>query len=135
MSNMETNLEKWHKVVYEKDFDLLNEILDENVEFHSPTLWKPKLGRDVTAYILKMIIDIFEDFEYKRQWINEDSLALEFAATVDGKNLKGIDLIRWDEEGKIVHFEVMLRPLNTLNLVFEKMTKRLQDAGFLPAAQ
>lgn len=133
MSNMEANLQRWHKVVFEKDFDLLNELLDENVEFHSPTLWKPKLGRDVTAYILQMITAMFEDFEYHREWISEDSLALEFSANVEGKNLKGIDLIRWNDEGKIIHFEVMLRPLNTLQLVFEKMTKHLQDAGFLPS--
>jgi hypothetical protein len=130
---MEANLQRWHKVVFEKDFDLLNELLDENVEFHSPTLWKPKLGRDVTAYILQMITAMFEDFEYHREWISEDSLALEFSANIEGKNLKGIDLIRWNDEGKIIHFEVMLRPLNTLQLVFEKMTKHLQDAGFLPS--
>jgi len=126
------NLERWHQVVLEKNYDLLQELLDENVEFHSPTVWKPKLGRDVTAYILEMITDIFEDFQYHRQWIDGNNFALEFSAKVDGKNLKGIDLIRWNDEGKIVHFEVMLRPINTLQLVFEKMTQRLRDAGFIP---
>jgi len=126
------NLELWHKVVLEKNYDLLQDLLDENVEFHSPTVWKPKLGRDVTAYILEMITDIFEDFQYHRQWIDGNNFALEFSAKVDGKNLKGIDLIRWNDEGKIVHFEVMLRPINTLQLVFEKMTQRLRDAGFIP---
>jgi len=126
------NLELWHKVVLEKNYDLLQGLLDENVEFHSPTVWKPKLGRDITAYILEMITDIFEDFQYHRQWIDGDNFALEFSAKVDGKNLKGIDLIRWNDEGKIVHFEVMLRPINTLQLVFEKMTQRLRDAGFIP---
>lgn len=126
------NLERWHKVVLEKDFDLLQELLDENVEFHSPTVWQPKLGRDVTAYILQMLIDIVEDFQYHREWVDGNNFALEFSANVDGKKLKGIDLIRWNDEGKIVHFEVMLRPINTLQLVFEKMTQRLRDAGFIP---
>lgn len=132
MNHTNPNLERWHKVIFEQDFDLLNELLEENVEFHSPTVWKPKLGRDVTAYILKMITDIFEDFEYHRQWVDGNNFALEFSATVDGKQLKGIDLIRWNDEGKIEHFEVMLRPINGLQLVFEKMTQRLQDAGFIP---
>jgi len=126
------NLERWHQVVLEKDFDLLQELLDENVEFHSPTVWQPKLGRDVTAYILQMLIDIVENFQYHREWIDGNNFALEFSAQVDGKNLKGIDLIRWNDEGKIVHFEVMLRPINSLQLVFEKMTQRLRDAGFIP---
>jgi SnoaL-like protein len=125
-------LELWHKVVFEKDYDLLQELLHEDVEFHSPTLWQPKLGRDVTAYILQMITGIFEDFQYHREWIDGNNFALEFSATVDGKNLKGIDLIRWNDEGQIVHFEVMLRPINTLQLVFEKMTQHLRDAGFIP---
>jgi len=132
MSNSNTNLQRWHDVIFKQDFDLLQELLDENVEFHSPTVWKPKLGRDVTAYILQMITDIFEDFEYHRQWVDGNNFALEFSATVDGKKLKGIDLIRWNDEGKIEHFEVMLRPINGLQLVFEKMTQRLQDAGFIP---
>ena len=54
------NLEKWHKVIANKDMKLLREILDESVEFHSPTLWKPKKGRDVTQFILKMVIDILK---------------------------------------------------------------------------
>ena len=128
----DSRLERWHAVVLNKDMTTLSELLADDVEFHSPTVWKPKIGKDVTQYILQMIIDIFEDFEYQREWIDGNNFALEFSAKVDGKNMKGIDLIRWNDEGKIIHFEVMLRPINGLQLVLEKMTKRLQDAGFLP---
>ncbi len=126
-------LDTWHKVVFEKDFDLLNNLLADEVEFHSPTVWAPKKGRDLTAYILQMVIDIFEDFSYHREWINGDSFALEFSAMVGDKHIKGIDLIRFNDEGKIIHFEVMMRPINGLQLMFEEMTQRLKDAGFIPA--
>lgn len=126
------NLDKWHQVVHNKDMSLLRELLAEDVEFHSPTLWAPKKGRDITQYILKMVMDIFEDFEYQRQWVDDKNLALEFSARVDDKKIKGIDLIRWNEQGQIIHFEVMLRPMNGLQLMFDKMTKHLQDAGFIP---
>ncbi len=126
------NLDRWHQVVANKDMALLRELLDENVEFHSPTVWQPKKGRDITQYILKMVIDIFQDFEYQREWIDGENLALEFSARVDDKKVKGIDLIRWNDQGKIVHFEVMLRPINGLQLMLDKMTKNLQDAGFVP---
>jgi len=128
----DSRLERWHAVVLNKDMTTLSELLADDVEFHSPTVWKPKIGKDVTQYILQMIIDIFEDFEYQREWIDGNNFALEFSAKVDGKNIKGIDLIHWNDEGKIIHFEVMLRPLNGLQLVLDKMTKRLQDAGFVP---
>lgn len=128
----DTRLDHWHKVVFEADFQRLHELLDEHVEFHSPTVWQPKLGRDVTHYILQMITDIFQDFRYHRQWVNGNDMALEFSATVDDKSIKGIDLIKWNDEGKIIHFEVMLRPINGLELVLQKMTERLQQAGFVP---
>lgn len=125
------NLERWHQVIAHKDMDLLRELLDEHVEFHSPTVWAPKKGRNVTHYILQMVIDIFDDFEYHRQWIDEHDFALEFSAKVDDKRIKGIDLIRWNDEGKIIHFEVMMRPINGLQLMFEKMTQNLKAAGFI----
>lgn len=131
MSNTEF-LTQWHKAVVGKDYDILDNLLADEVEFHSPTLWKPKEGKDVTKYILMMISQIFSDFEYHREFELEDNFGLEFSAKVDGKAVKGIDLIRLNDEGKIIHFEVMIRPLNTLQLIFEKMTAELQAAGFLP---
>jgi hypothetical protein len=125
-------LTQWHKAVIDKDYDVLDDLLADEVEFHSPTLWKPKEGKDVTKYILMMISQIFEDFEYHREFELKDNFGLEFSAKVDGKGVKGIDLIRLNNEGKIIHFEVMIRPLNTLQLIFEKMTAELQKAGFLP---
>jgi len=128
----DNRLDLWHKAVIDKDTSILRDLLDENVEFHSPTLWQPKIGRDVTHYILQTVSEIFQDFEYHREWVDGNDFALEFSARIDDKKIKGIDLIRWNDEGKIVHFEVMLRPLNGLNLMFEKMTAKLQEAGFLP---
>ncbi|NQY37376.1 MAG: nuclear transport factor 2 family protein [Alteromonadaceae bacterium] len=128
---IDTKLDKWHKVVLKKDLKLLHELLAEDVEFHSPTVWQPKLGRDVTHYILEMVIDIFQNFEYHREWVDGNNMALEFSATVDDKKIKGIDLITWNDEGQIIHFEVMLRPLNGLQLMLEKMTQKLQQAGFV----
>lgn len=128
---IDTKLDKWHKVVLKKDLKLLHELLAEDVEFHSPTVWQPKLGRDVTHYILEMVIDFFQNFEYHREWVDGNNMALEFSATVDDKKIKGIDLITWNDEGQIIHFEVMLRPLNGLQLMLEKMTQKLQQAGFV----
>lgn len=125
------SLEQWHKVVFERDFENLYALLDENVVFRTPTLWSPKEGRDVAFFILKSVIEIFEDFKYHREWIDGDSMALEFSATVEGKGIKGIDLIRWNEEGLITEFEVILRPLNGLQLVFELMSSRLRESGLV----
>ena len=124
-------LQQWHKVVSDKDFNLLQGILADDVEFHSPTVWQPKQGKQVTAYILKTVIGIFEEFTYHRQFINGDSVALEFSAMVGDKKIKGMDLIHWNEQGQIDHFEVLVRPLNGLQLLLELMSTELQKAGFV----
>ena len=124
-------LEQWHQVVKNKDYDLLGQILDENVEFHSPTVWKPKQGKMITQYILKTVLGIFENFEYHREFVSGNSVALEFSALVDGKNIKGIDLIHWNDEGKIDNFEVMMRPLNGVQRMLELMTAELEQAGLV----
>ena len=128
---MKDRLKQWHQVVNEKDFKLLHSILADNVEFHSPTVWQPKQGKQITAYILKTVIGIFEDFSYHRQFINDDSVALEFSAKVGDKKIKGVDLIHWNEQGEIDHFEVLIRPLNGLQLMLELMTAKLQKAGYV----
>jgi len=123
-------LAQWHQVVKNKDYELLAQMLAENVRFHSPTVWKPKQGHVITHYILQTVFGIFENFQYHREFVSENSVALEFSALVDGKNIKGVDLIRWNHEGKIDQFEVVMRPLNGVQRMLELMTAELEKAGF-----
>jgi hypothetical protein len=119
------NLERWHEAVFKNDSDLLRDLLDNKVEFHSPTVWKPKTGSEVTHFILTNVLDILQDFRYHREWVDGNNMALEFSAKVRDINIKGIDLIKWNSEGKIIHFEVLIRPLNGLQVVFEEMGARV----------
>jgi hypothetical protein len=41
-------------------------------------------------------------------------------------NVTGVNMIRWDDEGKIVEFKVMLRPMKAINLIHQKMVAMLQ---------
>jgi 2,4-dienoyl-CoA reductase (NADPH2) len=70
---------------------------------------------------------VFEDFTYHRELASADGLSvvLEFSANVNGKALKGIDLVQFDADGKIVDFEVMVRPMSGLQALGEEMGKRL----------
>ena len=40
------------------------------------------------------------------------------------KKLKGIDMIRFNEQGKIIDFEVMIRPMSGLAALAEQMGAR-----------
>ena len=101
--------------------------------FRSPVAHTPYPGAPVVALILNTVAKVFTDFEYLRELSTADGLSvvLEFSAKVNGKQLKGIDMIRFDESGKIVEFEVMIRPLNALQALAAEMASRL--AQYLPS--
>ena len=124
-------LEQWHQIVFERDLEKLSAILAEDVVFRSPFVWKPYHGRVPTFVILSTVIDVFEDFAYHRELVDGDNWALEFSARVGDLSLKGIDLIRWNEAGQIVEFEVFVRPFNALQALGQQMQQRLAAKGFI----
>ena len=79
--------------------------------------------------ILSTVIEVFEDFTYHREWLMGDEWALEFSARIGDKQLKGVDLVTFDESGKIVRFEVLIRPLNGLQALGMEMGQRLAKLG------
>lgn len=122
-------LEKWHKVVFEKDLKTLNELISEKITFYSPVVFKPKTTKEEAIFVLSNVIEVFQDFKYHREFFNDKNWALEFSALVNGKSVKGIDLIEFNDNGQIVNFEVLIRPLSGLIALGEEMNKRFADAG------
>jgi 2,4-dienoyl-CoA reductase (NADPH2) len=122
-----TSLEKWHAMVAEGNLAELGGILSPNAVFRSPMAHTPYPGAQVVQLILATVSKVFENFTYHRQLNSADGLSvvLEFSAEVNGKSLKGIDMIAFDSDGKIVDFEVMIRPMSGLQALGEEMGKRL----------
>lgn len=129
------SLQRWHAMVAAADLSALPELLAPQVVFRSPMAHSPYPGAPVVATILGTVLQVFEDFRYHRELATEDGLnvVLEFSARVGDKALKGIDMIRFDEHGKIVEFEVMVRPMSGLAALGEEMGRRL--APYLAAAK
>ena len=72
----------------------------------------PIPGRAATLLVLTTVVQIFENFRYHRTFVaGSHDVALEFAANIGKWQLKGIDLIRFNESGEMVEFEVMIRPI------------------------
>lgn len=126
-------LAQWHSMVAQGDLSALPSILHQDVVFRSPVAHTPYSGAPVVALILSTVAQVFTEFTYLRELATEDGLSvvLEFSAHVNGKQLKGIDMLRFDQAGKIVEFEVMLRPLNALQTLAAEMAQRL--AAYLPS--
>ncbi|MBK5267454.1 MAG: nuclear transport factor 2 family protein [Acidimicrobiia bacterium] len=125
---MSDPLTAWHRFIAEKDIAYLDNLLDDNVSFRPPTYWKTRIGKPITMLILSSVMEIFEDFEYRRQWIDGENWALEFSARIGDLALKGVDLIRL-ENNKIVDLEVLIRPPNAINALRHEMVTRLAALG------
>lgn len=126
-------LERWHALVATRDLARLQEIVHPDAVFRSPMAFKGYSPAAALVLALQTVITVFEDFAYHRQFAGDDgrSVVLEFSAQVGGKSLKGIDMIRFAEDGRIIDFEVMVRPLNALQALGAEMGARL--GHLLPA--
>ena len=122
-------VDKWHKIVFSKDLKGLEEMISDKIIFYSPVVFKPKTTKEEALFVLTNVIEVFQDFKYHREFYDGKSWALEFSANVNGKSLKGIDLIEVDDNGQIVNFEVIIRPLSGIIALGEDMNKRFADDG------
>ena len=126
------SLAKWHEMVAQRDLSTLSALLHPNAVFRSPMAHKPYASAQAVALILNTVMTVFSNFVYHRQLATADGLSvvLEFSANVGDKALKGIDLIAFDEQGLIVDFEVMVRPMSGLQALGAEMGQRL--SAYLP---
>lgn len=123
------NLEAWHNYMREGSEEALNAQLADDVTFYSPVVHTPQRGREITAAYLHAAEKVLgsEHFRYVREIDGGDTAVLEFATMIDGIEINGIDMITWNEEGKITDFKVMVRPLKAINTVHEAMGKVLME--------
>jgi hypothetical protein len=118
----------WHQIVANRDLVKLHDLLDDNVVFYSPVVHTPQVGKDITKQYLTAAFYVFFDtsFKYVREVVNEGNVVLEFTVEIDGILVNGVDMITWNESGKITEFKVMIRPLKAINLIHKKMSEMLQ---------
>jgi SnoaL-like domain len=108
-----------------KDLDLLTETLREDVELHSPILFRGFEGRDVVSAVLTHVAETLEDLVYVDELREGDSVALRFKARVGDRELEGIDFLELDEEGRVAVLTVFMRPMSALTAFNEQMAQRL----------
>lgn len=108
-----------------KDFSKLEELFSPEVEFRSPAVFKPYEGHDALKVLLGAVAEVFEDFRYVDQVETDDTAVLVFEARVGDRELNGVDVLRFGEDGKVREMMVMIRPLSGLNALAEQMAQRL----------
>ncbi len=122
----------WHDYMKSGgDADLLSAQLADNAVFHSPVVHSPQEGKaKVMLYLLSAAKVLGNDsFTYVREVVEGHDALLEFTCEIDGILINGIDLIRFDDDGKIIDFKVMVRPVKAVNKLWEMMAAQLQAAS------
>jgi len=127
--------QRFRAAVESGDIGAVTELLAADIVFHSPVTFHPFVGRDTVVGLLEQVAQVFEDFRYTDELQTGDAHALIFRATVGDRELEGLDLLRFDEQGLICDFTVMLRPLSGLIPFAQEMGERAAGAGLQTTRQ
>ncbi len=136
-------IDKWHAYLQGRLPDGLEELLDEDVVFYSPIVYTPQKGKAITSFYLRSAAVTFPgdrgaeapagattgSFRYTKQVLADDTAILEFETTMEGKYVNRVDIIRCNDDGRIVEFRVMIRPLQAVDLVHRQMAAMLEALG------
>ncbi len=122
-------VEGWHEVVAQRDPALLADLLADDVVFNSPIVFTPQRGKALTTMYLAGAMHVIanDTFTYVREVVAGSDAVLEFATTIDDIEVNGVDMIHFDDEGRIVDFTVMLRPFKGIMVVKEHMGTLLAE--------
>lgn len=144
-------IDRWHAHLRGELPGGLDELLADDVVFYSPIVFTPQEGKAITSLYLQAAGQALPGegggsgpatddgterapgaFRYTKKVLSGDTAVLEFETTVEGKYVNGVDIIRCDDDGRIVEFRVMIRPLQAVNAVHQQMARtleRLQQDG------
>ncbi len=122
-------LEKWYEGVKTMNPSILDDILAKDVVFHSPVVWSPQEGKMLTSMYLTAAMFVLgkSNFKYVKEIVSEKYACLEFIAEIDGITINGVDIISFNDEGKIIEFKVMVRPMQGMMKLKEKMAELMQQ--------
>src|ERR1700733_3713809 len=130
MSDEPAALRGWHAVVEARDPALLADLLADEVEFRSPAVFTPQRGKALTTgYLTAALVVLGPTLRYVGQWHDDSSAVLEFEADLDGVYVQGVDMLRWNSDGKLTGFTVMVRPMRGLQKLIELMSQQLTSGA------
>jgi len=121
-------LNAWHEVVKSKSSDQLQQLVADDAVFHSPLVHTPQAGKPLTVAYLTAAMHVLanDSFHYVREVSEGPHSILEFALELEGIAVNGVDMITWNDEGKIIDFKVMIRPYKAIETVRTRMAAMLE---------
>ncbi len=122
-------VQRWHELLETQELSRLDDILADDVVFHSPVLHTPQKGKDTTTMYLTAAYHVLlgSGFTYVREVVDDSNGVFEFTAEIGGIHINGVDMIHWNTDGRIDDFKVMIRPLKAVNLLHGMMKEMIQQ--------
>ena len=140
---MEKTIQKWHEHIRGNYEPGLDGLLHDDCVFYSPVVFTPQRGKELTKMYLMAAGATLGDasgdaaakekdenhipFRYTKEVVAGNTAVLEFERTSGGKYMNGVDIITCDDEGMIIEFKVMIRPLQAVNLLHQQMGAMLKS--------
>ena len=126
---IESPLEQWHRIVLSQDAGAVCGLLAEDTIFYSPVAYTPQRGREAAGRYLRAALRVFfnPSFRCVRKMTGPRDGLFEFETEIDGILVNAIDLLRWNGEGRVVEFKVMVRPLRAISLTQQRMAAMLES--------
>ncbi|MFD9290150.1 nuclear transport factor 2 family protein [Streptomyces sp. NPDC060030] len=140
---MET-AERFRDAVEKGELTALGDLFTEDIRLYSPVKFTPFEGKPMVLGLFGVLLRTFEDFRYigdlegtaetSADGEEARSTILLFRATVNGKEIHGIDLLQFDEAGLIKEFTVMVRPRSAVHALGQAVLEGLVADGLVPRA-
>jgi hypothetical protein len=122
-------LSNWHTLIKNKAVSQVSTLLADDVTLYSPVIHSPIKGKEMVSMYLTAAFHTFLNgsFNYDREFLSNNAAVLEFSLKIQDLDINGIDMITWNEQGKITEFKVMIRPYKALNMINDQMTAMLDQ--------
>jgi hypothetical protein len=121
------------EAVEARDGAAITAALSEDVVFRSPVVFRPYEGRELVSTILvEAAMKVLEDFRYLHRFEDEAAAALVFKARVGDREVDGLDLLRFADDGKVAELTVMVRPMSGVRALAEAMGRQFERLGIAP---
>ena len=137
---IEEHIKQWHDFIHGNFPGGLDTLLADDIIFYSPVVFTPQEGKELAKLYLMAAGNTFggddakkngdiEDssFRYTKEVLSGNQAILEFETKIEGKYVNGVDIISFNEDGKISEFKVMIRPLQAVNIIHMQMQKMLAE--------
>lgn len=127
--------DRFADAVVGSDADALKRALADDVVFRSPVLYRPYEGKEIVGRIItEAAMKVFSDFRYVDRFEGGGAAALVFEARVGDREVQGLDLLRFHEDGRVRELTVMVRPMSGLLAVAEAMGREFERLGIAPTS-